>query len=183
MNLNDIEKLFLNRQSCRNFNPDRVPDSETLKRVAELAMLAPSACNSQPWRVDVVNKQDVVKALAATTHGLGMNKFADKCTAFAVITETASVLSERAGVKLTGRDFVGYDLGLMCAHLVLAAVAAGISSCILGMFDEKKVKQILSIPDKYSVKMVVAMGYAADDDKIREKKRKSTADTCVFTLD
>ena len=183
MNLLEMEQLFLSRQSCRSFDRERVPDSETLKKIAEMSMLAPSACNSQPWGLIVTNKKETVKAIAATTHGLGLNKFADDCTAFTVITETIPCRTESAAAKLTGRDFVGNDLGLMCAHLVIAAEAAGISTCILGNFNEKKLKELLDIPEKHKVCLVVAMGYAKADDVIRTKKRKDVSETCKFILE
>ena len=48
----DIEQLLLTRQSCRNYQEKPV-DEETLRKIAELAHLAPSACNAQPWKIYV----------------------------------------------------------------------------------------------------------------------------------
>ena len=45
-----FENLIKTRQSCRDFNEKEV-SAETLEKIAELAMLAPSACNSQPWKM------------------------------------------------------------------------------------------------------------------------------------
>ena len=49
-----MEQKFLelvnNRQSCRDFN-DKPLERETLERIVELGRLAPSACNSQPWKM------------------------------------------------------------------------------------------------------------------------------------
>lgn len=183
MNLTEMEKVFLTRQSCRSYNPERTPSADVLKKIAEMAMLAPSACNSQPWGLIVTNEKETVSKIASTTHGLGMNKFADDCTAFAVITETIPSRVECAAAKLTGRDFVSNDLGIMCAHLVIAAESAGISSCIIGNFNEKKLKEFLNIPQKHTVALVVALGYAKDGDEIRKKKRKDISETCKFILE
>ena len=49
MNLEEIEKLYLHRQSCRAFDKSREVPRELLEKVCNLALLAPSACNSQPW--------------------------------------------------------------------------------------------------------------------------------------
>ena len=183
MEFKDLENLFLTRQSCRNFNPEKTPDSETLKKITELAMLSPSACNSQPWRFIVTNKKDVAQGISSATRMLGRNTFTQNCTAFAVMVEDAPCFTERAGVKLTGRDFVGYDLGLACAHFVIAAEGMGVNTCILGLFNEKEIKKLLNIPEKQSVKLVIAMGYASDDDVIRKKIRKPYTDTCEFILE
>ncbi len=183
MTLNDIEKLYTERQSCRKYDINKKIDRDILKRVVEAALLAPSACNSQPWRVIVTNNAEKVKAIASNTHNMGMNKFSDNCTAFAVITETTANLTEKAGAALTGRDFIANDLGIFTAHLVLAAKAAGIDSCILGIFDEKGLKSLLSIPEKNRVRLVVAMGHAEEGDVIRPKKRKPQDETVQFILE
>jgi nitroreductase len=183
MDLKQIEELYLNRQSCRNYDASRKIDSVTLKKIAELSLLAPSACNSQPWKLYVANKQDVVTRTVKATQPLGVNKFTDNCTAFIVITETSAKYTERVGMVMTKRDFIGNDLGIVCSHIVLAAKSAGIDSCILGMFDEKQVKEIYGIPEKQSVRLIVALGYASETDVLREKKRKPQEETCEFILD
>lgn len=182
MTLEDMKKLFETRQSCRKYNPDRIPDSQTLKEITEMSMMSPSACNSQPWKVYVTNVPEKVRGLSKSVQPFGANKFADKCTAFAVITETAACASEKIGVKYTKRDFIANDLGILCAHYVLAAKSAGIDSCILGLFEEKAVKAVLDIPEDLKVRLVIALGYAAEDDKIRNKVRKNLGDTCEFIL-
>jgi nitroreductase len=182
MTLENIETLFLSRQSCRKYDPTRTPDSELLKKITELSMLSPSACNSQPWKVYVTNVPETVKKVASAVQPLGVNKFTDNCTAFAVISETGANATEKIGVKITRRDFISNDLGIMCAHYVLAAKAAGVDSCILGMFEEKAIKEVFAVPEKDKIRLVIALGYAAEDDKLRVKTRKTHQDTCVFDL-
>ena len=65
----------------------------------------------------------------------------------------------------------------MTAHLVLAADAAGLSTCILGWRSEKKLREILGLSEKVRIPHIVAVGYAAEGYEIREKKRKSLEDT------
>ena len=38
------------------------------------------------------------------------------------------------------------DIGIVAAHISLAAEAEGLGSCILGWFDEKELKQLVGIP-------------------------------------
>ena len=47
MQLIDFKELVTARQSCRSFSDKKV-QPELLKRIMETAVLAPSACNSQP---------------------------------------------------------------------------------------------------------------------------------------
>ncbi len=183
MDIKELEELYLTRQSCRKYDVNKKVDTQTLKKITELATLSPSACNSQPWRFISVNKAETVREIAKATQLFGMNKFTDNCTAFAVLTETPANLTEKVGKNLTDRDFIANDLGIACAHFVLAAQVAGVSTCILGMFDEKALKTILNIPEKHRPRLVIAMGYAAQDDKIRPKNRKTSEVTCEFVVD
>lgn len=74
MQLSDLEELYLHRQSCRAFDGREV-SAELVEKICKAALLAPSACNAQPWKLIAVlgdKRKEVVKCL----QGLGMNKFA-----------------------------------------------------------------------------------------------------------
>jgi len=54
----------------------------------------------------------------------------------------------------------------------------GIGSCWIGAFDEKKVKELLNIPDKWKVVALVTLGYPAEQPK--QKNKKPTAELFSF---
>lgn len=47
-----LERLLLQRHSCRAFRPDPVPQA-VLERIVELAQRTASWCNTQPWQVHI----------------------------------------------------------------------------------------------------------------------------------
>lgn len=55
---------------------------------------------------------------------------------------------------------------------MLSAEEEGLSTCILGWFDENKIKELLAIDKSKRVRLVIATGYASPEDKLRDKKRK-----------
>ena len=59
-----LEDLLRTRRSVRRFRPEAPPD-EVIERVLELATLAPSASNKQPWRFFVVTRRETIAAMAA----------------------------------------------------------------------------------------------------------------------
>ena len=63
------------------------------------------------------------------------------------------------------------DLGVVAAHIVLAAHAEGLGSCIVGWFNEPKMRELLSIPDSKRVWLDIIIGYSVQP--VRAKKRKA----------
>ena len=70
------------------------------------------------------------------------------------------------------------DIGIASAYLTLAAEDEGIGSCILGWFDEPKVKELAGIPQKKRLMLIVALGYAAKPK--RKKVRKEWGKVVSF---
>ncbi len=174
----DINNLYNQRQSCRNFSGQQV-EKEKLEKVMNLALLSPSACNAQPYFVTVATGEKA-KKLAKTTQGLGMNKFTDKATAMIVINEEKAGALARMGAKFRDNVYTPMDIGILTGHIVLAAEAEGLATCIIGWFNENDVREICDIDENKRVKLLIAVGYKSEDDKIREKKRKPIDEVLKF---
>lgn len=167
MNFTEIANT---RQSCRKYNRDRAVEREKLDAILDSARLAPSACNGQPYHITVCNGE-AAQNVARAVMGMGMNKFAADAPVLLVISEEDYVASAAFGARVKGNDYRSIDIGIVAAYITAEACAQGLSTCILGWLDDKKIREICSL-DK-PVRLVITLGYAADDDKLREKKRKS----------
>lgn len=164
--------LIAARQSCRRYDAARPVEREKLVRCVEAARIAPSACNSQPWCFHVVTDTDRCAALRKGLQRLGVNRFTDDCPAFIVVTEERAVLKPLMAAHLSEREFSSIDIGIAAAQLCLAATAQGLSTCIIGWLDAKKICAALDLPEETRVRLVIAVGYAQADDPIRSKQRK-----------
>ncbi|MBR3768813.1 MAG: nitroreductase family protein [Clostridia bacterium] len=166
----NFHEIALNRQSCRSYDPDKAVDNEKITSILESARIAPSACNSQPYNITVC-KGDKAKAVAKATQGMGMNKFTENAPVMIVISEGAYVKSAAIGSKIKGNDYRSIDIGIVSAYITAEATVQGLGTCILGWFDDSKIRNIcdLSTP----VRLVISLGYASADDNLRNKKRKS----------
>ena len=178
MNTEQIEQLFLHRQSCREFTEKPVPD-DLVEKVCRLALLAPSACNSQPWKLIAV-KGEKTKEVAKGLQDMGMNKFVSDAPVLVAIVEAKGNLTATVGSRFKNNDFLHNDIGILTAHLVLAADAAGLGSCIIGWRNEEKLRPVLGLDDKARIPQVVALGYPPEDYPIRPKKRKPLEETFSF---
>ena len=160
------------RQSCRAYDEARIVEREKLDAILTAAQLAPSACNGQPYHFTVC-KGDLAKEVAKTTQGMGMNKFASQAPVLIVISEMPYVKSAAMGAKVKNNDYRSIDIGITTAYLTAEAAAQGLGTCILGWFDDDKIRKLCGI--EYPVRLVITVGYPKDDT-IRPKKRKELAE-------
>lgn len=165
----DFLEIANARQSCRSYDEARPVEPEKLDAVLEAARLAPSACNGQPYHFTVCRGQ-TAKAVAAGVSGMGMNKFASQAPILIVVSEQPYVKSAALGTKVTKVDYRSIDIGIATAYLTAEAAAQGLSSCIIGWLDDGKIRKICGLDQP--VRLVIALGYAKEGDRLREKKRK-----------
>jgi nitroreductase len=162
------------RYSVRNYKNTPVPQ-EKINRCIEAARLAPSACNSQPWKFVIVDDAELVKRLAkAAFQGLlDFNHFALKAPVLVLVVSERQKIFAKFGGVVKRKNFSLMDIGIAAEHFCLGAADEGLGTCILGWFNEKKAKKILSIPKLKRVELIISLGFSADEE-IPHKNRKST---------
>ena len=177
---NEFLDFVAKRQSVRGYDTDRPVEKEKIDRILEVARLAPSACNAQPWHIIVVDEPELKNKVADATsaRALGMNHFTKQAPVHLVLVEEKVNLSSGVGGWLKQKDYAQMDLGIIAAHIVLAANAEGLGSCILGWFNEDKMRELLSIPSSKRVWLDIVIGYSAQP--LRSKKRKPIDDIVTF---
>lgn len=163
-------KLVNERQSCREFN-DKALEEQTVMQIVKTAMLAPSACNSQPWKMHVVLDAQKRAQVFEALNDRGHNMFLDKAKAFVVISEKQATLKESVGNKFDRNHFVKYDIGQLCAYITLTAKSLGVESCIIGWINQDKLRSAVGYSQDEQSNIVVALGYS--DIAIRKKARKT----------
>ena len=166
MNFTEIAR---NRQSCRNYDASRVVEEEKIEAILESARLAPSACNGQPYHFTVC-KGERAKEVAKAVGGMGMNKFAADAPVMIVISEQPYVASAALGARVKKNDYRSIDIGIAAAYITVEATAQGLGSCILGWLDDEKLRKICGV--EMPVRLVITIGYAKEEDRLRPKKRK-----------
>ena len=167
MNFTEIANA---RQSCRSYDPCRVVEKEKLDAIVNAARLLPSACNGQPYHFTVC-RGDEAKEVALLTRGVGgMNKFAVDAPVLIVISEQPYSKTAALGAKMKHNDYRSLDIGIAAAYLTAEAAAQGLGSCILGWFDDEKIRKICGL--SHPVRLVITLGYPGEKDQPRQKKRK-----------
>jgi nitroreductase len=140
----------------------------------EAVRLAPSASNSQPWKLILVDDASVKERVARATFSAAMafNKFSLEAPVLAVLCVEPHAILTQIGGWLKKRPYYLIDIGIAAAQFCLRATELGLGTCMLGWFDEAKIKQILGIPRATRVALVITLGYSAAPAAEHAKLRK-----------
>jgi len=149
-----IADLIRQNRSCRRFYQDHAVDPETLKGLVDLARLSASAANLQPLKYILSCTPD-------------KNALIFPCLGW------AGYLKDWAGPKQGKRpsgyiiilsdtekanQYVGYDCGIASQSILLGAREIGLAGCMLGSIKRQKLREILNIPTKFKILLVIAIG-------------------------
>ena len=104
------------------------------------------------------------------TRSMGLNGFTPDVPVFVVISEANYNATSAVGAKVKGQDYRSVDIGIAAAYFTAQATELGLSTCIIGWFGEKKLRQLVGA--KGMVRLVIAVGYAKEGDALRKKVRK-----------
>jgi nitroreductase len=170
----NFDELILDRQSDRQYDIHRAVEEEKLMECISSARLAPSACNAQPWKFTVVRDEALKSQIGDCAASMGMNKFCIDAPAIVVLTlEKPNILS-KIGSVLQDKEYMLIDIGIVAYHFCLKASDLGLGTCMVGWFNEKKVKKLLGLPSSKRIPLLITVGYRAGE--LRKKTRKKLSD-------
>lgn len=197
-----LDELLESRRSVRRFKPDLLP-RDTIERLLEAAILAPSASNKQPWRWLVVSNRERIEQLATAVrnatkevqsaipassqpafaaYGEYFTRFEHAPCVLVPICRGHAVLSQlvddrlsdplRAAVLHMERHsaVVSTSLGLMNLLLKATELGLGASAMTGPLIAEAALKQLLGVPDSWSIVTLVALGQPDEDPKATSRK-------------
>ena len=163
------------RRSIRKFADKMVPH-EVLEEIVNVAAYAPSLKNTQISRYIVVEDREKIAALATEETCLGFPyncKTMSKATAIVVQT----MVNGRSGYEKDGSfttpkgdRWEMYDAGIAAQTFCLAAHEKGIGTCIMGIFDDEKIAELLNLPEGQIVGAVISAGYPDEEPEAPARK-------------
>ncbi len=170
-------ELVQSRHSVRAYD-SRAVDRNTIERCLEAARLAPSACNAQPWKFTVMEDAPVIARIAEASllPGSSMNRFVREAPVIVAVTGESPNVTSFLGSFIKRKKLFLLDIGMAAEHFCLQAAEEGLGTCMLGWFNERKVKKLLGIPRRKRLYLLIATGYPAEngeENAVHEKKRKS----------
>lgn len=150
---NEIPNTIKLRSSVRRYKSTPVSMNEILT-VLDAARLAPSWENDQPVRYVVASDPEILSKITSIETVTSVNSWLK--SAPCVIVGVSD--PRKSGVR-EGLPYHLVDFGASMENLMLAATSLGLGTCWIGLFNEKRVKSILSIPKDLRVIALTPLGY------------------------
>ena len=178
--------LIKERRSINFFNASFELAQDKLKELLDLANLAPSSMNMQPWRVIAVKSPDRKKVLREIAFNQpkveeasvvliiiadpallekNMDAVLSNWAELGYIKEEAKEKSKSSALYLYGeadstisKIWAVKNASLFAMSVMFAAKALGLESHPMDGFDEEKVKKEFGIEERCVVPMLIALG-------------------------
>lgn len=148
-------ELAKQRYSCRNLT-DRAVEPEKVEKILEAAIAAPTACNKQPFKIWVIDKdEDIEKVKLATRFTFGAKLF------FVV-----GAKQEDGWVrKYDGREFASVDASIVATHMMMEIEALGLGTTWVGHFNNSELANQFQTMQGYDLIAIFPVGYPEEDAK------------------
>lgn len=146
MNVSDAIRT---KHATRQFTSQPVPE-EAIRAILNAGRRAQSSKNTQPWSFVVVRDRAILKQLSEC--GTYAGHLAGAAFAVALVSPDPST-----------RWSIAFDLGQAAAYMQLAAWELGLGSCIASIYEPKKAKAFLGIPENQFFDVALSFGYPAPD--------------------
>ena len=187
-------ELNKKRHATKQFT-DQAVDPKDVRTAIEIATLAPSAHNSQPWKFVVVRERN--QDLAQSAYGSNQEQIKAAPVTIVLFTDTDLVKRSRKIARIAGvhnmseellqyymqnlpaeyshysdqekSDYLALNAGLVAMNLVLALTDQGISSNIILGFDKSQTNQILEIDERFRPELLITVGYS--DERLEPSYR------------
>lgn len=155
----ELMDIMQNRRSIRKYTGEPVP-AKKIEKVLEAGRLAPSARNEQEWKFVVV-KGNILEQLTEACCNQAMVKEAG--TAIAICATDEHMMK-------CGQNSATVDCSIAMSFMLLEAHVQGLGMCWLGSFYADKVKELLQLPEEWTVVAVSPLGIPDETPAPRPRK-------------
>ena len=178
----DVVDAIKARRTVRSYSERPVAD-ELIEGLLEAARLAPSALNFQPWRFVVVTDRAKIDGIVAASYGQTwiaqapvvivccadtmpgqrMERYRQMVASGRFPQSLVDEFARHAREKgLTRQAATMKDTVIAMEHMALRAVELGLSSGIVGIFNDDIIKELLAIPREMIIVNILMVGYATE---------------------
>jgi len=148
----DFYEVIRNRESIRNYDPDKPVDQATLNRILEAGRIAPSAANTQPWRFVLISSKEMLRRIRPCYL---RSWFQDAPHVLVVVGNGKEAWIREAD----GTNALQTDLAIAMDHMILAAENDGVATCWIAAFKPDVLSDALQLQEEEQVFTITPLGY------------------------
>lgn len=152
-----IDDLIKNTRSFRRFDESVTVDRETLESLIDLARHSASARNLQPLKYILsCDRENNTKIFSTLTFAKALKDWdgpaeGEKPTAYIVVLGDTEITTN-----------FGCDHGIASQNIMLGAKDRGLGGCMIASVNHKKIRELLEIPARFEILLVLAIGKPAE---------------------
>ena len=166
----EFVELVKERRSVRSYRETDNISADDLKQIIACALLAPSWKNSETGRYYAAISKEGIEAVRSCLPDFNQNSTTNAAYLIACFKKDISGFSNGVPVDENGNCWGAYDLGLQNAYLLLKAKELGYDTLVMGLRDEKGLKEIFNIPDDEIIMAVIAIGKRNGEIVLKPRK-------------
>jgi nitroreductase len=152
-----LRDLILKNRSYRRFHQEVAIERDTLVDLIDLARCSASGSNRQPLKYVISCEPEKNALIFPLTRWAGFLTDWDgpaegeRPAAYIVILGDTEI-----------RASAGVDHGIAAQSIMLGATERGLGGCMIGSVDRPKLREALSIPERYEILLVLALGQPSE---------------------
>jgi|UniRef100_A0A7C5AK31 nitroreductase len=158
-----LKELVRQTRSIRRFHQDQEVSRETLLELVDVARLTASAANLQPLKYVLSHDPERNAAIFSCLAWAGYLRDwpgpaeGERPAAYLVILGDRQITTN-----------FGCDHGIAAQTILLAARELGLGGCMLGSIQRERLRQLLALPDRYEILLVIALGVPKEEVVLEE---------------
>jgi len=160
-----IPQPILDRRSIRAYAEGEL-SREDVEKLIEAAILAPSAGNLQPWEFIAVTDPETKMRLVDAALGQSFIAQASVVIVVCAVPSRSASHYGRRGAEL----YCLQDTAAAVENILLTAAANGLGACWVGAFDEKRVAEVLGVPEGVRPVALIPIGPPAEAPPRRPRR-------------
>jgi len=160
-----ILELITTRRARRAIT-DQPISRDVLETLLTAAHLAPSCANNQPWRFVVVDEDPTLAQVKE--HLSGGNYWAKISPSIIAVASKADLDCQIPD----GRNYHLFGCGLASMNLILQATELGLIAHPIAGFKQAPIKQLLDIPNDFTLITLIILGHPSDTYSHLSKKHQ-----------
>ena len=158
-----LDEAIYGRRSIRKYI-DKPVSREDIMEIVKAGIAAPSWRNSQVSRYYVVDDKEGRAAFTECMAGFNVPRTenAGAIIVTTVVDGFSGYTDNGDYATHLGIGFETFDNGLQVQNMLLKAYELGLGTLIMGLYDEKKVREFFGIPEDQIIVTLIAVGYTED---------------------